>query len=60
MSTITAVEAKLLTMLQSDFLSLLGMFNKLDKNNSDVISPQELRAALESKFVSKINNIILK
>jgi len=56
MSTITAVEAKLLTMLQSDFLSLLGMFNKLDKNNSDVISPQELRAALESKFHLEIKD----
>ena len=53
MSTVTAVEAKLLTMLQSDFLALLGMFNKLDKNNNDVISQQELRAALESKSVLK-------
>lgn len=49
-STVTAVEAKLLTMLQSDFLSLLGMFNKLDKYNQDVISQQEFRAALESRF----------
>lgn len=49
-STVTAVEAKLLTILQSDFLSLLGMFNKLDKYNQDVISQQEFRAALESRF----------
>lgn len=49
-STATAVEAKLLTILQSDFLSLLGMFNKLDKYNKDVVSQQEFRAALESRF----------
>lgn len=49
-STATAVEAKLLTILQSDFLSLLGMFNKLDKYNQDVISQQEFRAAIESRF----------
>lgn len=49
-STVTAVEAKLLTIMQSDFLSLLGMFNKLDKYNQDVISQQEFRAAIESRF----------
>jgi len=49
-STATAVEAKLLSILQSDFLSLLGMFNKLDKYHLNAISQQEFRAAIESRF----------
>lgn len=55
-STVTAVEAKLLGMFQSDFLSLLGMFHKIDKHHQDVISQQEFRAAIESRFQLEISD----
>ncbi|XP_076819252.1 EF-hand calcium-binding domain-containing protein 6-like isoform X2 [Clavelina lepadiformis] len=49
-STVTAVEAKMMTLFQSDFLALLGMFHKIDKHHQDLISQQEFRAAIESRF----------
>lgn len=49
-STVTAVESKLMTLFQSNFLALLGMFHKIDKHHQDVISQQEFRAAIESRF----------
>lgn len=49
-STVTAVESKLMSLFQSNFLALLGMFHKIDKHHQDVISQQEFRAAIESRF----------
>ncbi|XP_069055700.1 EF-hand calcium-binding domain-containing protein 6-like [Pleurodeles waltl] len=49
-STLTAVEAKLTTLFQSDFLSLLATFHKIDKLERNIISQQEFRAAIESRF----------
>ena len=51
-STVTAVEAKMMTLFQSDFLALLGMFHKIDKHHQDLISQQEFRAAIESRLRS--------
>lgn len=49
-STVTAVESKLMTLFQSNFLALLGMFHKIDKHHQDIVSQQEFRAAIESRF----------
>ncbi|XP_033124539.1 EF-hand calcium-binding domain-containing protein 6-like [Anneissia japonica] len=49
-TTITAVETKLMGMFQADFLSLLGTFHKIDRMHTDVISLEEFRAAIESRF----------
>ncbi|XP_029442190.1 EF-hand calcium-binding domain-containing protein 6-like [Rhinatrema bivittatum] len=49
-STLTAVEAKLANFFQSDFLSLLATFHKIDAFEKNVISQQEFRAAIESRF----------
>nr|WQY91287.1 ddN-expressed EFCAB family member [Ciona robusta] len=55
-STVTAVESKMMTLFQSDFLALLGMFHKIDKHQEDVISQQEFRAAIESRFQLEMND----
>ncbi|XP_071952395.1 EF-hand calcium-binding domain-containing protein 6-like [Antedon mediterranea] len=49
-TTITAVETKLMSMFQAEFLSLLGTFHKIDKMHTDVLSQEEFRAAIESRF----------
>ncbi|XP_030048075.1 EF-hand calcium-binding domain-containing protein 6 [Microcaecilia unicolor] len=49
-STLTAVEVKLMNLFQSDFLSLLAMFQKIDKLERNVISQQEFQAAIECRF----------
>ena len=43
-------ESKLLSMLQSDYLSLVAAFHKLDRENRDVVTQSEFRALLESRF----------
>lgn len=37
-------------MFQRDFLSLLSIFRKIDRNKTNALSKQEFRAALESHF----------
>ncbi|KAK2169895.1 hypothetical protein LSH36_6g11000 [Paralvinella palmiformis] len=49
-STFSALETQLLNMFQRDFLALLGTFHKIDKLGLDVISQEEFRAAVESRF----------
>nr|XP_014353279.1 PREDICTED: EF-hand calcium-binding domain-containing protein 6-like [Latimeria chalumnae] len=49
-SSVSAIEAELTNMFQADFLSLLASFQKIDKQERDVISQQEFRAAIESRF----------
>ncbi|KAM4052574.1 EF-hand calcium-binding domain-containing protein 6-like isoform 2-T2 [Anomaloglossus baeobatrachus] len=55
-STLTAVEAKLANLFQSDFLALLATFEKIDKFRRNVISQQEFRAAIESRFGVEITD----
>ncbi|XP_068124872.1 EF-hand calcium-binding domain-containing protein 6-like [Hyperolius riggenbachi] len=55
-STLTAVEARLANLFQSDFLALLATFEKIDKYKRNVISQQEFRAAVESRFGVEITD----
>ncbi|GFN96863.1 EF-hand calcium-binding domain-containing protein 6 [Plakobranchus ocellatus] len=43
-------------MFQRDFLALLGMFKKIDNLGTDVISQEEFRAAIESRFNMELTN----
>lgn len=47
----------MMTLFQSDFLALLGMFHKIDKLHQDVISQQEFRAAIESRFQLEMDDL---
>lgn len=49
-STLSAIEAQLMNMFQRDFLALLGTFKSIDKLGTNVISQEEFRAAIESRF----------
>ncbi|OWF42398.1 EF-hand calcium-binding domain-containing protein 6-like isoform X2 [Mizuhopecten yessoensis] len=49
-STMSSIEVQLMNMFQRDFLSLLGTFKSIDKLGLNVISLEEFRAAMESKF----------
>ena len=53
-STVTTIESKLLSMLQSDYLSLVAAFHKLDRDNRDVVTQSEFRALLESRFALEL------
>ncbi|KAI1887577.1 hypothetical protein AGOR_G00191740 [Albula goreensis] len=55
-STVTAVEAKLARMFQSEYLALLDMFRNIDKFDKKTISQQEFRAAIESRFRLEISD----
>ncbi|XP_043561761.1 EF-hand calcium-binding domain-containing protein 6 [Chiloscyllium plagiosum] len=55
-STVTAIEAKLTRLFQSDFLALLATFHKIDKLGRNIISQQEFRAAIESRFGVEITD----
>ncbi|XP_044146300.1 EF-hand calcium-binding domain-containing protein 6-like isoform X1 [Bufo gargarizans] len=55
-STLTAVEARLANLFQSDFLALLATFEKIDKFKRNVISQEEFRAAIESRFGVEITD----
>ncbi|XP_072113230.1 EF-hand calcium-binding domain-containing protein 6 isoform X1 [Mobula birostris] len=55
-STMTAIEAKLTRLFQSDFLALLATFHKIDKLEMNVVSQQEFRAAIESRFGVEITD----
>ncbi|XP_041944700.1 EF-hand calcium-binding domain-containing protein 6 [Alosa sapidissima] len=54
-SSITAVEAKLTQLFQSEYLSLLQTFQSIDKFNKRTISQEEFRAAVESRFGLEIS-----
>ncbi|XP_075466386.1 EF-hand calcium-binding domain-containing protein 6-like [Ascaphus truei] len=56
LSTLTAVEAGMTHLFQSDFLALLAMFEKIDKFKRNIISQQEFRAAIESRFGVEITD----
>lgn len=49
-SNLSAIEAQLMNMFQRDFLALLGTFKSIDKLETNVISQEEFRAAMESRF----------
>ncbi|XP_023931994.1 EF-hand calcium-binding domain-containing protein 6 [Lingula anatina] len=49
-STVSALEAQIMNMFQTDFLALLGTFHKIDRMGTDQISQEEFRAAIESRF----------
>ncbi|KAI8521540.1 hypothetical protein Bbelb_012940 [Branchiostoma belcheri] len=55
-STATGAEAKLMNMFQSEFLALLGTFHKIDKRGTDLITQQEFRAAIESRFGIEVSD----
>ncbi|XP_019390234.1 PREDICTED: EF-hand calcium-binding domain-containing protein 6 [Crocodylus porosus] len=55
-STVTAIEVKLTNLFQSHFLSLLTTFQKIDKLEEEIISQQEFRAAIESRFGVEITD----
>ncbi|XP_063776809.1 EF-hand calcium-binding domain-containing protein 6-like isoform X3 [Pseudophryne corroboree] len=56
LSTLTAVEAKITNLFQADFLALLATFEKIDKFKTNIISQQEFRAAIESRFGVEITD----
>ncbi|XP_056017223.1 EF-hand calcium-binding domain-containing protein 6-like isoform X8 [Ostrea edulis] len=49
-STMSGIEVQLMNMFQRDFLALLGTFKSIDKLGLNVISQEEFRAAVESRF----------
>jgi len=49
-STLGLVEGRLLKLFQNDFLSLLQVFRKIDRNKTNSLNKQEFRAAIESHF----------
>jgi len=55
-SALGQIQRKLLKMFQKDFLSLLTIFRKLDRNRSNTISKQEFRAVLESHFAIELSD----
>ncbi|XP_075053076.1 EF-hand calcium-binding domain-containing protein 6-like [Mixophyes fleayi] len=56
LSTLTAVEARITNLFQADFLALLATFEKIDKFKRNIISQQEFRAAIESRFSVEITD----
>ncbi|XP_035272825.1 EF-hand calcium-binding domain-containing protein 6 [Anguilla anguilla] len=55
-STVTAVEAKLAKMFQSEYLALFDTFRNIDKLDKKTISQEEFRAAIESRFRLEISD----
>ncbi|PIK49807.1 putative EF-hand calcium-binding domain-containing protein 6-like [Apostichopus japonicus] len=55
--SISGVEATLVNLFQSEYLSLLGVFQKIDKFGERVISQEEFRAAMESQFNLNLSDI---
>ncbi|XP_063969621.1 EF-hand calcium-binding domain-containing protein 6-like [Lytechinus pictus] len=49
-NSMTSAEVRMMELFQGDFIGLLGIFQKCDKLCLRVISQQEFRAAIESKF----------
>ncbi|PAA52594.1 hypothetical protein BOX15_Mlig033909g1 [Macrostomum lignano] len=48
--TLSSIEKQLMNMFQRDFLSLLSAFQKIDRHGLNVISQEEFRAVMESRF----------
>lgn len=59
-TTATDAEARLLDILQSDFLALLGAFKQLDRDNLGVIKRYQFKELLEARFNMKISDDELK
>ncbi|KAJ8335898.1 hypothetical protein SKAU_G00392400 [Synaphobranchus kaupii] len=55
-STVTAIEAKLARMFQSEYLALLDTFRNIDTFDKKSISQEEFRAAVESRFGLEISD----
>ncbi|KAG1956601.1 EF-hand calcium-binding domain-containing protein [Pimephales promelas] len=55
-SSLSAIEAKLTRLFQSEYLSLLQTFQNIDKLNKGTISKEEFRAAMESRFGLEISD----
>ncbi|KAK9980760.1 hypothetical protein ABG768_000349 [Culter alburnus] len=55
-STLSAIEAKLTRLFQSEYLSLLQTFQNIDKLNKGIVSKEEFRAAMESRFGLEISD----
>ncbi|KAJ8023054.1 EF-hand calcium-binding domain-containing protein 6 [Holothuria leucospilota] len=56
-ASISAIEATLINMFQSDYLGLLGVFQQLDKIGERVITKEQFRAAIESRFNLNLSDI---
>ncbi|XP_073698756.1 EF-hand calcium-binding domain-containing protein 6 [Garra rufa] len=54
-SSLSAIEAKLTRLFQSEYVSLLQTFQNIDKFNKGAISKEEFRAAMESRFGLEIS-----
>jgi Ca2+-binding EF-hand superfamily protein len=54
-STLGLVEGRLLKLFQNDFLSLLQVFRKIDRNKTNSLNKQEFRAAIESHFLIELS-----
>eukprot|EP00795_Rhopilema_esculentum_P012732 gene12732-3457_t len=57
--TVTA-ESKLMELFQTQFLSLLGSFHKLDRDNTMKLSDKQFRAVIESKFKIELSEEVFK
>ncbi|XP_056593749.1 EF-hand calcium-binding domain-containing protein 6 isoform X1 [Triplophysa dalaica] len=55
-SSLSAIEAKLTNLFQSEYLSLLQTFQNIDKFNKGTVSQEEFRAAMESRFGLEISD----
>ncbi|XP_059409186.1 EF-hand calcium-binding domain-containing protein 6-like [Carassius carassius] len=55
-SSLSAIEAKLTRLFQSEYLSLLQTFQNIDKLNKGTVSKEEFRAAVESRFGLEISD----
>ncbi|KAM7438381.1 hypothetical protein ABFA07_012094 [Porites harrisoni] len=55
-TTAIDAEARLLDLLQSDFLALLGAFKQLDRDNLGVIKRYQFKDLLETRFNMKIKD----
>ncbi|CAH1794326.1 unnamed protein product [Owenia fusiformis] len=49
-SSLSAIESNLMNLFQREFLQLLGTFHKVDQQNTDLLSQEAFRAAIESRF----------
>lgn len=55
-STLGLVEGRLLKLFQNDFLSLLQVFRKIDRNKTNSLNKAEFRAAIESHFCIELTD----
>lgn len=55
-SSLSAIEAKLTHLFQSEYLSLLQTFQNIDKLNRGTVTQEEFRAAMESRFGLEISD----